>query len=177
MSGPGCLVECRLFLRRADAADGGPAIGALTLHHRLTVLGEGLDGIDHDLFALAFDAVGLDFRCHIPFASLRANRLQLLMAAKRTKKKSSRIWRKVQVLPHEPVCLLIRRHFPNAENTIYVRLILRFRRNRHISLPDRGAVQQKLLFRMSRLPIRTSSELRRCCCYQHSNQLSDGMLR
>ena len=44
----------------ANAADGGSAIGALTLGDRLAVLGNALNRILHFLLSLAFHAVSLD---------------------------------------------------------------------------------------------------------------------
>ena len=44
----------------ANAADGGSAIGALTLGDGLTVLGNALNGILHFLLSLALHAVSLD---------------------------------------------------------------------------------------------------------------------
>ena len=52
------LMHC-LFCS-ANAADGGSAIGALTLGDRLTVLGNALNRILHFLFSLALHAVSLD---------------------------------------------------------------------------------------------------------------------
>ena len=44
----------------SNAADGGSAIGALTLGDGLTVLGNALNGILHFLLSLALHAISLD---------------------------------------------------------------------------------------------------------------------
>ena len=44
----------------SNAADGGSAVGALTLGDGLTVLGNALNGILHFLLSLALHAVSLD---------------------------------------------------------------------------------------------------------------------
>ena len=51
-----------LLLGRANAADGGTAVGALTLGDGLAVLGGALHRILHDLLSLALDAIC--FNCH-----------------------------------------------------------------------------------------------------------------
>ena len=61
--------ETAKLLGGADAADGGSAVGALTLGDGLAVLRNALDGVLHDLLRLALDAIRLDSHSYLQMLS------------------------------------------------------------------------------------------------------------